>query len=271
MSLAFAELSIRILGKRIQRSRSHVFLTGRFSRKEVVFFAKFNLCVWRVRRIAFMEKKHQSVSAYVTMFSNIFTPLRPVFPTDLEQKALARAIRKNIAKDNFEAFLGTLPPQALVFYTDGGREGQKATGHAGAGIVATRGKEIIFSDSIPLGVSTNNIAELVGCTRAAGVANAMIDLVMYVVTLVVIVLDSRYVVDILSGKSRSRTNRKLIYILKNLVTRLHAKTEVIIKYAPSHVGVQGNELADEHATFACRLSARGQKKDPFVIAYDTMD
>ena len=116
---AFSEISVRVLGFRLYRGKEHVFLSRPFTRKTVKFLTKFNLCVWRVRRIAFVERERQSISRFINTYRDISASPYPTFPPDFSAKEARREERKKLAAEKILALIKSLPSHTVSFTPTG--------------------------------------------------------------------------------------------------------------------------------------------------------
>lgn len=141
----------------------------------------------------------------------------------------------------------TGPASPLVAYTDG--SGTVAHLPCGAGVVVYDGELIILEASRPLGLGTNNRAEL----SAAGIAIAITDPARPLT----IRSDSMYVIGALTAPKdtpRERPNGPLI----NYIRRSMAGRAITFEHVKGHAGDPGNERADE-------LAGRARKCQPIVV------
>ncbi|MEJ2154533.1 MAG: ribonuclease HI [Desulfobacteraceae bacterium] len=132
-------------------------------------------------------------------------------------------------------------PKAIEIFTDGACSGN--SGPAGIGVVLQYGrhrKEI----SRPIGIATNNIAELEAVRSALiAVKNRSLPVVIHT--------DSRYVLGLLERGWRARQNQTLVDELRNLTRQFDHLRFVKVK---GHSGHPENERADRLAVQAIRQS-----------------
>lgn len=109
-----------------------------------------------------------------------------------------------------------------------------------------------------LGYGTNNIGELRGIRRALelvrddAVRNAVTELKRVELHLFT---DSKYSIEIIDGTSGAVANREIMLTIRQLMRELRQKyaIETIITWVPAHVGIEGNELADQLANEAIKI------------------
>lgn len=132
-------------------------------------------------------------------------------------------------------------PKAIEIFTDGACSGNP--GPAGIGVVLRYGrhrKEI----SRPIGIATNNIAELEAVRNALlAVKNRSLPVVVHT--------DSRYVLGLLERGWRARQNQTLVREVRNLTRQFNNLKFVKVK---GHAGHPENERADRLAVQAIRQS-----------------
>ena len=137
-------------------------------------------------------------------------------------------------------------PGALFAYTDG--SGTVASLPCGAGVVVYDGAEVILEAARHLGPGTNNHAE-VSAVRIALAITAPLARPLVVRS------DSLYTINALVGRppDEGATNARLILATR----RLMLGRVVAFEHVRGHVGLAGNERADELATLG-RLRAPHQ-------------
>ncbi len=143
------------------------------------------------------------------------------------------------AKVEASKLLEGLPPDTVVVFTDGGCRGNP--GPAGSGVVVRLpgggGAEACRS----LGPATNNVAELTAVALALDVLD---DLDVAADAPVALLTDSDYTSGVLTRGWKAKANRALILDLRN---RLEQRPGLTIHWVAGHVGIAGNERADELA------------------------
>jgi ribonuclease HI len=136
------------------------------------------------------------------------------------------------------------PPKSIVAYTDGASSGNP--GPSGIGIVLRFGsheKEI----SKPIGIATNNVAELTAIEAALkAIRTTEIPVRLYT--------DSQYCYGLLSLGWKPKRNQKLVAAVRDMMKRF---TDLRILKIEGHVGIDDNERADRLA----REAATGQATD----------
>ncbi len=140
-----------------------------------------------------------------------------------------------------------LPADTIIAYTDGSSFGNPGPAGAGAYIVhPTKGTTNLY---MPLGASTNNVGEL----WAIGMVLRIADEEKWDHRKLFIVSDSKYAIGVLTKKHKAKKNLAIIAHVKYHLGRgeLHGMV-----YAPSHLGIEGNEIADRLAKTGARESRR---------------
>jgi ribonuclease HI len=132
----------------------------------------------------------------------------------------------------------TVTDDTIIAYTDGACSGNP--GPAGLGYV------VIFPDGRrtqqgePLGMATNNIAELTAILR-------VLELVDNPPSSVIIHTDSAYSIGVLSQGWKAKANKELIFKIKQHLSNM---PNVTLKKVKGHAGVPENELVDDLARHA---------------------
>lgn len=134
-----------------------------------------------------------------------------------------------------------IPANSYVAYTDGACSGNPGPAGSGMLVTAPGGKESRESYEY-LGVGTNNIAELTAILRAAESVPDDAPLVIHT--------DSSYAIGVLSKGWKAKANQELILRIKATLARRDPPASLV--YVPGHLGVAGNERADELAREAIR-------------------
>ena len=149
----------------------------------------------------------------------------------------------------FRALLASLPPSLHIF-TDGSSYGNP--GPAGAGFV-------VMSDdttpdhvcSHPMGIDTNNHAELVALTLAADYVAK--NLHRYPASPIFFFTDNRRAISLAVGRASSGCSRPELKQLHRSLSTIADDRRSAIFWVPAHAGVDGNETADKLA----KLGAHG--------------
>jgi len=125
---------------------------------------------------------------------------------------------------------GTSP---IMAYTDGSSHGNP--GPAGSGVVIMQNGTIIHEISEPLGVATNNIAELTAIKLALEYYqdSPTVPITIY--------SDSQYCIGCLTKPWKPKKNVELINSIKDI---MESFTELDICHVKGHDGDSGNERAD---------------------------
>jgi ribonuclease HI len=135
--------------------------------------------------------------------------------------------------------IGALPPATVIVYTDGACRGNP--GPAGSGVVVELPDGSRLEASRALGDATNNIAELTAIAVAlelldgAGVPGD---------APVVVFTDSKYADGVLCRGWKVKANTALVASIKTALAR---RPGTKLHWLAGHVGIEGNERADELA------------------------
>jgi len=147
--------------------------------------------------------------------------------------------QKAMAAEAARALLNELPPETAVAFTDGSCRGNP--GPAGSGVRVQLPDGRVAEACRDLGRATNNVAEL----TAIGMALELLDQAGLPVDAPAIVLtDSGYSHGVLCRNWKAKANQELIFDLR---ARLKARPGVEVAWVAGHVGIAGNERADELA------------------------
>ncbi len=131
---------------------------------------------------------------------------------------------------------------APVLYTDGACRGNP--GPAGAGVYGEFPDGRRVRVALPLGVGTNNIAEL----SAIQSALRLLDRIGHESNASVAILtDSTYSIGVLQKGWQAKANRELVLATKELLAR---RPQATLHKVKGHAGVPGNEEADRLANEA---------------------
>ncbi len=132
----------------------------------------------------------------------------------------------------------TVTDDAITAYTDGACSGNPGPAGLGYALVFPDGRRIQQGE--PLGMATNNIAELTAILR-------VLELVDDPSSPVVIHTDSTYSIGVLTQGWKAKANQELIAKIKKLLLRM---PNVAFKKVKGHAGVPENELVDDLARHA---------------------
>lgn len=135
--------------------------------------------------------------------------------------------------------LASLDADTVRCFTDGACRGNPGPAGSGAVVELPGGRRAEASRS--LGRATNNIAEL----TAIGLALDLLDEAeLPAVAPVVVFTDSKYSYGVLCQGWKAKANGELI---RGLRARLGARPGVEVQWVAGHVGIAGNERADQLA------------------------
>lgn len=135
--------------------------------------------------------------------------------------------------------LAGLAPGTVVVFTDGSCRGNPGPAGSGAVLLLPDGGRA--EASLALGQGTNNIAEL----SAIGLALELLDeAAVPPGAPVALFTDSNYANGVLALGWKAKANQDLVAGLRQ---RLRARPGVRLQWVAGHVGVEGNERADELA------------------------
>jgi ribonuclease HI len=121
----------------------------------------------------------------------------------------------------------------IFIYTDGACSGNP--GPAGSGVVVIQDDTIVHEISKPLGLATNNIAELTAIKLGIEFVKDFHD------TPVTLYTDSRYAIGILTMNWKAKANVELVASIRTLMEPFKRLKIVHVK---GHSGHPGNERAD---------------------------
>ncbi len=133
-----------------------------------------------------------------------------------------------------EGLVGVKPKAPIVVYTDGASLGNP--GPAGIGIVLRSGRHY-REIAEPLGVTTNNVAELTAILRA-------LEAIRDPNRPVFVHTDSEYAIGVLTRDWKPKKNRELIARIRRLLARF---PEIRFVKVAGHSGDPDNERCDELA------------------------
>jgi ribonuclease HI len=149
------------------------------------------------------------------------------------------AAQAAMAAEAAHEMLSNLSPETVVAFTDGACKGNP--GPAGAGCHLRMPDGRIAESSASLGHATNNVGELF----AIGLVFDLLDEAdVAPETQVALLSDSSYVNGVLCRGWKAKANLELILGLRE---RLGGRPGVTIHWIAGHVGIDGNERADELA------------------------
>ncbi len=135
----------------------------------------------------------------------------------------------------------------IDIYTDGACSG--TPGPAGAGIVFIQDSKIFYKISKPIGIATNNVAELSAIYFALKEIKGHKNVFFRVTT------DSKYCIGAITMNWKIKANIALIFKIKRLVRKF---SKLTFKHCRGHSGIYGNECADHEAVKAKKMN--GQPK-----------
>ena len=138
----------------------------------------------------------------------------------------------------------------MHYYTDGSSLGNP--GPSGAGVTGFRGGLPLVSLSIPLGETTNNVAELQALLTALHDAHARLHSLHPPPSSIFFFVDNRYAINVTLGRWKPKAYRPLIAQLQQALAALQYSVDVDILWVPGHAEIQGNEAADALAKQAAR-------------------
>ena len=155
-------------------------------------------------------------------------------------------------------------PQTLLVYTDG--SAMPNPGRVGYGVVLmNNGQQREISQAV--GIGSNVTGELCGLQRALQEVLATAGKF----TRTFIFCDCLAAVDLALSNTEPRFHFDLVRDIRLLVAEIRTRTSLTIQWVPAHVGVPGNEGANDAAKrAAASISAKspipGQPKIPMAIA-----
>jgi len=169
--------------------------------------------------------------------------------TDL-QTTQARVYAQNL--------LDEVPTGEVIAFTDGASRGNPGPAGAGTTLYIKDCRALPFDDYAPLGINTNNLAELwaigMAITRVAALPTAGRPYKLNIFT------DSTYSIGCLDQGYVSKTNKKLVRALRRLLQTSTAELilqDVSFFWVPGHAGLAGNDMADHLANCGADASKGG--------------
>ena len=154
-----------------------------------------------------------------------------------------------------EAFARNPPASALVIFTDG--SALQNPGPCGGGLVARMpGKTDYVETVIPLGQGDNNKGEMGGLEGAARLVEAALDQgEIREGSEVLVFSDSALCIGHVDRGWAFPRWKKLAHATTKKVRQLRKRVSLTLHWIRGHVGVPGNELADEAAGKASRIAS----------------
>ena len=145
-------------------------------------------------------------------------------------------------------------------------------GPAGSGISLWKDAKEVWTCSIPLGRSSNNIAELFALGAALQKAKEMALLgVLNTTSSYVILTDSRYALLSIGAYQIVKDNLDIVSAIRRLLLEVSKMCKVRIIWIPAHVGIDGNTSADDLASQGALLSALSSLSPSIEEACRTSD
>jgi len=133
--------------------------------------------------------------------------------------------------------------KCLYIWTDGACSG--TPGPAGSGVVFIQDSGIIHKISEPIGIKTNNFAELMA------IYLALIKVKKYPDQRIILTTDSKYCIGVIKKNWKIKVNIALIFKIKRLVRKF---SKLTFKHCRGHSGIYGNECADHEAVKAKKMN-----------------
>jgi ribonuclease HI len=135
--------------------------------------------------------------------------------------------------------------KCLYVYTDGAVSG--TPGPAGSGVVFIQDSKIIYKISEPIGVQTNNYAELMAIKIALDTVKE------YPNQRIILTSDSKYALGSICENWNAKKNISLIRKIKRLKNKF---SKLTFKHCRGHSGIFGNEQADICAVQGKRMNKK---------------
>ena len=153
---------------------------------------------------------------------------------------------KSAAKLAHLKFLSRLDAQDIVVYTDG--SACPNPGKIGLGVSYAIGSDT-YTFEKPIGIGSNITAELCGI-------NFALEKLMSINTgnssRIFIFCDCQHAIDLVLGKITTNHSFDVVREAKENLEKLRSRIQVMIKWVPAHVGVEGNEKANTAAQSAAK-------------------
>jgi ribonuclease HI len=153
------------------------------------------------------------------------------------------------ARDEAALLISSLPPDAIVAYTDGGTHNSNP-GPCGSGIFIPGSPPTNIS--IPLGWGTNNLGEIAAIGAAIEFILSKkppVDSEIHILT------DSHLSYGILQLYLRSRQYPIIANHIRKLMERNSTSIPITIHWIAGHAGIPGNDAADANASAAACAAA----------------
>ena len=190
----------------------------------------FALAAWNSRSLPSANAVATSTCALFLSYYNSMTP-KPKKPRDRTAEC-----------EVFYRHYRSLDPSAGRAFTDGS---SLACGAGGAGFVSILCDGKTRQLSVPLGLASNNAAEL-AALKALFISTyetlrdhpSIPRRPLYVFT------DNQYAINSAEGKNRNRTNKLLIQETQAALRTLRSLIPVFLGWVPGHAGVEMNEVSD---------------------------
>ncbi len=147
----------------------------------------------------------------------------------------------------------------LEAWTDG--SGTTADRHAGIGVVVVRGDMIVCEASDPIGLGTNNVAEVRAIGRALAVVFAIERDRDYPLT---IHSDSQFAIDALTKTWTVHSNPALIKLVADVRAECDRWPELRFNHVKGHSGLVLNNRADKLAGRARRAGIARHATNPLA-------
>jgi ribonuclease HI/exonuclease III len=231
------------------RTHHDLLLTKPFTKQEVEHRVYFNAAVWRARDHI---KQYASGAGRYRTIVNIYNDLRGdggfLYTKIGKEARTTDPTKRNNATARCNNFIATHESSSLMIYTDGGSVGKGSDRKGSAGVYITyQGENYSYNRS--LGSATNQVGEVYAMGMAFELITSATEL--YYITAeddIHIFSDSEYATNLAAGKWKAQSNLATIKLMRK--ARKKITNNIIYHWSPGHMGITGNEKADQLATEA---------------------
>jgi ribonuclease HI len=212
--------------------------------REVHFIVFFLHATWKARGLARTnDGLPNGPQAIIDIFThNAYT----MYPALVHKHVATRqpSAKKKLAAAAVTKLAAARVDSKFYAFTDG--SSNPNPGPCGAGVMGYW-KDQTFKHYASLGHGSNNIGELYAAGMALDLFKKLFNQHLFTnqVTTLVILTDSLYVYGLMTQNHKAKKNTRLVRALRDKLRHFPVRVEWV--WCPGHMGVAGNELADEEA------------------------